>query len=172
MSTTLVLSTGLTLPLLCLHAWNVHRHPKLAIPGTLATMFRLSHPLHPVADCLENMCWAQFLFALHMYVNEDEAEPFVVLKTVIQFAAVTSLSADTADFHNYLLISYAVYVALKCTTRIMYHLTYFFIMVPIVLVESLRPLMNVCVFMWMQSAYELADIVVFLDHITQDPSWV
>lgn len=165
-----ILSCVVNIPLLCLHVWNLRRHPTLAIAGTLASVAHLSRyaglspSLHTMTTCVEHIAQAEFLYALHSFM-EDDLQPFLVYKSVIEFAVLTSATTNDSSFHYWLLVAYAIYIGCCCTSRFVYHMSYFFVIIPLLLVDSLRHLIHVCMFMWVRSAYELADIAVFIQQI-------
>lgn len=159
----------LNLPMFVLHGRNLHRHPRMASAGMLANaalvwkLGRCHHPNDGLASFLmviHKLSLAEFLYSFCKLLQHDHlARP---LKYAVGLAIVFSFPIS-----DLLLYLYAVYVA-SFAPSFVFHVYYLFFLGLTHVVETPRLLVHLCMFFLMTSAYQMAELNLFIQEQEND----
>lgn len=153
------------LPVFLLHAWRLLDHPRMAIAGSVSTFASLGSVLATPHDVAIVFCvvhkWslAEFLYALHTHLDDD-IDTFLVVKHILQIASVVCCTT-CSEVEDILLFGYALYIACQMPS-VPFHLNYLFFLLVFSVIPSLHAFAYVCTFVLTASAYQKADIDVFM----------
>ncbi len=140
------------------HVLRMHDHPFFAIPGTVAALGPVWHPVS-FWVVTTKMAWILFLSTFHRMIDETEALFLHDLKYML--ATVVFIFADTPWYPDvFLLFAYAVYIG--CKTHDAPTFLFFQTLVALSWCLGLTPLMYVSMYPLILKVYQLADIHTFI----------
>lgn len=147
--------------LLSLHLWNLRKHTHMAVAGSLSSLSSCLFKENVICPpwfltIIHHVSLTEFVFAVQRLLDANGSQGF-------KYAVILSIALPYPISHT-LLYAYALYVA-SLSSSFVFHAYFLSFHVLFQWMDDAGMMASLCLFFLMKSAYEFADIALFIEEL-------